>query len=177
MAICKPLYTAILDGIQKRFGEDLANEEFVLSAVLHPKFKFSWKPQAEQAKAEDLLRTELNKMISTTDAEGNEDLNQSTCSGEDFDGFFPKAKSDNQMEPNDLINLYKGRNTRKLEHLYSIPFFKSLFVKYNTPIPSSAPVERLFSQGGGVFRKNRFRLLDSSYEKQLMLKVNASLLG
>jgi hypothetical protein len=35
-----------------------------------------------------------------------------------------------------------------------------------------AAVERLFSAGGGIFRKNLFRLKDESFEIQLMLKVN-----
>ena len=49
---------------------------------------------------------------------------------------------------------------------------EEMFVKYNSPIPSSAPVERLFSNGGLVFIKTWNGLSDTTFEKLLLLKKN-----
>jgi len=49
---------------------------------------------------------------------------------------------------------------------------KKLFVTYNTTLPSSAPVERLFSSAGLIETPRRNKLSDKMIEVLLMLKVN-----
>jgi len=49
---------------------------------------------------------------------------------------------------------------------------KKLFVTYNTTLPSSAPVKRLFSSAGLIETPRRNILTDKMLEMLLMLKVN-----
>ena len=51
-----------------------------------------------------------------------------------------------------------------------------LFNKYNTPIASSATVERLFSAGSMILRPRRSRLTSCNFEKLLFLKFNSEVL-
>ncbi|KAG0713397.1 hypothetical protein GWK47_016311 [Chionoecetes opilio] len=51
-----------------------------------------------------------------------------------------------------------------------------LFIRYNTPVPSSAAVERLFSMGSDVMRPKRSSLTAKNLEKLVFLKGNMNLL-
>ena len=52
-----------------------------------------------------------------------------------------------------------------------------LFIKYNTAMPSSAAVERLFSSGGDILRAKRSSLSAANFEKLVFMHTNMKLLG
>ena len=52
-----------------------------------------------------------------------------------------------------------------------------LFIKYNTPLPTSAAVERLFSRAGNILRANRSTLEEGNFKELVFLKGNMHILG
>jgi len=62
--------------------------------------------------------------------------------------------------------------SHELEQLKKYPVVARVFIKYNTSVPSSAPVERLFSQAGLILTPRRNKLSDESFETLLLLKKN-----
>ncbi|KAG0729750.1 hypothetical protein GWK47_029716 [Chionoecetes opilio] len=52
-----------------------------------------------------------------------------------------------------------------------------VFVKYNTIIPSSAAVERLFSQGSDIMKANRASLTSDNFDRLVFMKGNMDLLN
>ncbi|ODM87352.1 hypothetical protein Ocin01_19330, partial [Orchesella cincta] len=58
-----------------------------------------------------------------------------------------------------------------LQVLTAYPTVKSMSVKLNTPLPSSAPAERLFSYAGMVLRPKRSSLSDELFEQLVPLNL------
>ena len=61
---------------------------------------------------------------------------------------------------------------REINCLHKFPTIKRIFLKYNTTIPSSAPVKRLFSLGNLVLTPRWNRLSAFRFEKLLLLRYN-----
>jgi hypothetical protein len=53
------------------------------------------------------------------------------------------------------------------------PYVEQLVLKYNTKLPPSAPVERLYSFGGIIRSAKRNKLSDNMFETLLFFKANA----
>lgn len=65
-----------------------------------------------------------------------------------------------------------SRSGYELEILNQFPNLKKMYMKYNTPTPSSAPVERLFSLVGSALSPQRNRLSDRRFEQLLLMRYN-----
>ncbi|KAL1481040.1 hypothetical protein MTO96_050521 [Rhipicephalus appendiculatus] len=60
LAYCGPLASAVLDGIEKRFGHLRGKRELVVASCLIPKFKLSWMPDSSMRDQASMnIRTEL----------------------------------------------------------------------------------------------------------------------
>ena len=56
--------------------------------------------------------------------------------------------------------------------LNNYPIIKMLFIKYNSILPSSAPVERMFSIATNINKPKRNKLNDTKFTLLVLLKSN-----
>ena len=183
LAHCSPLASALLQGLVMRFGvllnlESSANE-YIAAAISHPFFKLQWVPADFVDRCRVLfirthVSTETTSAITVI-------ANSATNPEDDFFTFAasgPGHQSTQQSRSDNLLleySQYLEDPATKLRMLHKYPNVKALFLKYNTPIPSSAPVERLYSFGGLMHTGKRNHLSDKMFETLLMLKANANL--
>ncbi len=82
----------------------------------------------------------------------------------------------NMNETNDeAVTNYLMEKDKNLSCLKRYPTIERLYRQYNTPLPSSAACERLFSKGSLVLTKKRERLSVANFEMQLILNANKDL--
>ena len=86
-----------------------------------------------------------------------------------FDEIQPSGRPDDEVD-----RFLKDRET-SIGMLDNYPQIKSLFVKYNTVIPTSASVERLFSLAAFILPIRRNKLSDSMLEMLIFLKIALNL--
>ena len=80
----------------------------------------------------------------------------SPLSDDDFLSF-----DDRQPSTESELERYLNDKDKRLEMLDKYPNIKKLFMRYNTMLPSSAPVERLFSMAALVLTGKRANLSDT----------------
>lgn len=94
-------------------------------------------------------------------------------SSDDYDDFFSSIKS-NAQESSKELEGYLACSADNTGLLKTFPSICKLYIRLNTPLPSSAACERLFSTAGLLFSPRRARMDSSNFENQLLLKLNRS---
>ena len=90
-----------------------------------------------------------------------------------WDDFFAFNQQTKEVESaqEELYRFLKSNNCG-ITTLNDYPAIKKLFIKYNTALPSSASVKRMFSVDGSIITPQRGHLLDDIIEYQILLKIN-----
>ena len=70
------------------------------------------------------------------------------------------------------VTAYLADPDRCLTMLNKYPLVKAVFIQYNTSLPSSVAVQRLFSVAGQIATAKQNQLSNSNFEKLLLLKTN-----
>lgn len=152
---CQSLIDALVISLETRFHDFFEIEGngywAAIAAIIHPHFKTQWICC--------LSITAQNKVYSALMAAAQTESSTHTCTTlrpSSVDSFFDFGNgrsstteitpefdnSDGQMEVGRYL---QEPVTNNLSAITVYPTVKKLFIKYNTPLPSSAPVERLFS--------------------------------
>ena len=179
----KPLVLEILKGLSSRF-DDLLNlrpsaNDAILAAVSSPQYKLKWVPPDRREAVSALFMANVVGLASCGMPTDTTELGDLSADDDDY-GYGPdtsgqeavSATSHQESAVKIETMHYLDNPSKELSSLLAYPHVKAAFVKYNTTLPSSAPVERLFSIGGLIATPRRNRLSDATFERLLMLKMN-----
>jgi len=172
LVYCTPLLQIIIESIKTRFEPIWKKNELILASCLIPRFKLIWLDKYNQCLAEQNLKT----LFYCTENDENETSDSSDTTNKQFDKaqhfFCLPLNNQPKSSSADEIKMYLKSPLNEINMLLSYPKVMKFFLEYNTPMPSSAPVERLFSTGSNVMTVKRYRLGDELFEKLVLLKQN-----
>ncbi|XP_064487125.1 uncharacterized protein LOC135399240 [Ornithodoros turicata] len=168
---CAPLAEALIEGVRTRFGHLMSRSDLLVATALMPRFKtnLTWLSAPEQSALYEQIKHELGR------SSRSEKAKREARRSDDFYSVLDETEVDeaNVLELESFLSLPRDA---ALSTVVNFPGIKELFVKYNTGLPSSASVERMFSVAGDVLVRKRGRLSDANIEKQLLLNINRSVL-
>lgn len=188
---CIPLIDALLSGIKKRFERFMEDEECQLAAAFHPKFRLLWLQKYDSSKflkVKELMEAKVEDALNREkESDEKDNASISGSSNEDDDFFSTFTKSENlsrghKFLKNKAQNLVRSWLDSKSKESFTDATFLgeriliNLFIKYNTAIPSSAAVERLFSMGKDILRAKRSSLSDDNFNMLMFMKGNMHLM-
>lgn len=190
---CKPLKDGLIRSFDDRFSYlmKLENEaaDHIVASVCHPKWKIQWLCQKSKDtvnSVKEMVIRVINDMIGTEDSMSPAAKRVEAISNDGREtNYFNFMKSNetsvSSENKSQLIEMeflqYLADTDTSLRILHKYRRIRSLFLKFNAGIPSSAPVERLFSFAGLILSPRRSTLKDEMFEKCTLLKANQSILN
>ncbi len=166
------IITVVIDAIDRRFGAMLSSHDAKMAKTTMPKFRMCWLPVE---KKEDMCKTMIQEATSLETREppaaAMNTISETDGSDEDFFVFGKTNKTDKSTAEEEVWR-FLDDTVKTMDSLNAFPLVKQLFMKYNTTLPSSAPVERLFSYGGNVLTSSRSRMSDDHMGQVLLLRYN-----
>jgi hypothetical protein len=145
-----------------RFKPLFERESFIIATSVHPRFKLNWIP-----KEDEVLEMNVRKLLRSK----LEELNDMDFGTFDNSGDDPLDIPSRVSSVLNELDLFLVDQDKTLLSLNKYPRIKEIFLRFNTALPSSAPVERLFSAGPLILTIRRNRLSDCLFETLLILKV------
>ena len=152
-------------GLSRRFKIEMESSYFKVAASLHPRFRLNWVSEHDQMEVQTLV---YKALLPFEEQRPTVEVNAEDCAANSFFWRFEKrAKvNSNVCSSSSLQSVWldwcKTQNDLPEE-------LRRPFIKYNTTLPSSAAVERLFSVGKRVMSSNRTQMSDFTFEKMVML--------
>ena len=168
------LAVCIEDSIKRRFSRLFDSKDAIIAAVSIPKFKLKWvEGQVKKDQYKQMFIGEMRKFDDEMSIVEDRNAESDVASQKKKD--FYEFESDEEESCIDSVEVQAAEYfsmAREINCLHKFPTIKRIFLKYNTTIPSSAPVERLFSLGNLVLTPRRNRLNAFRFEKLLLLRYN-----
>lgn len=178
-AIGNDMQRALKNAFEKRFKQffnfDETNRELILASISHPVYKLKWiDDEKNMATARRFFEDEMRKMEQAPvlyDAESDNEDDEFVS--KNIFSSTRRLSTDNRWATEAFNFLEEKRKNFDIFDNY--PLVGKVFLKFNTTLSSSAPIERLFSQALIICTPRRNRITHSNFEKTLLLKTNKSI--
>lgn len=181
---CTILSHSLLQSVETRFYDffnfsSVTAENAAIAALSYPRFKNRWFnciDSHHQLSIEVLFKQKvaskcvISESIQTEQLQHNDDFFDFDFSSATSNGITRQSFSHTEIE----VIKYFSDDHREISMLQTYPTIKLVFLHYNTPLPSSAPVERLFSYATMTNAPKSNKLSDTMFEKRVVLKSNYS---
>ncbi|XP_057336374.1 uncharacterized protein LOC130674944 [Microplitis mediator] len=185
MQFCLKLAVGLVKAIDVRFKKIFQVEEegkmAAAAAASHPLFKLDWLESLSGAAQTNVFKA-MKEAVNSVDSSPPPEV-KTMVKNNDFFDFRNRSGSQEQRvlepfgttDPEVLFTKHTSESRTDLELLNLYPVVKDIFIKYNTIIPSSAPVERLFSYATMFNLPKYNRLSDDNFEMRILMRCNASI--
>ena len=179
------LAKSLAGATRNRFQHVLNSDDHKLAAAFLPKQRMRWVKSHEPAATSQLralmirtLKKILDKEPSVREsydaastsgkARGEEDMLMDIFAAPNPD----QAAAGPSLDVEQCVDAYLGApdESTAYTHIKQSPILKHAFLKYNTALPSSASVERLFSAGKDVLRPKRACMSDKHFDMIMFLR-------
>lgn len=168
--ILKEVVPKLSDAFTKRFKSllDLDHDSkfATIAAVSHPNFKLRWLNETQKEIARAYFTEEVVKMRGPL-----QQPDQSATHGSNFFDWLTLSNNDSR-DIKDEVSEYLASPLTSLQSLDNFPMVKKVFLKFNTPLPSSGTIERVFNYGGMLNDAKRNRISANNLENNIILKAN-----
>lgn len=180
---CEPIVKSLLQNVNLRFGEILElhthkSKNAAIAAFSHPQFKKRWLKCVKKDEHDHLLGEFKNAVAAHQSNQSKTDFKPQDCEKNKFYDFGSSEDEgletgvENVIDGSIEILKYFSDKRTNIRMLHEYPNIRQVFIKYNTPLPSSAPVERLFSYATMTNMPKSNKICDSLFEMKVILKSN-----
>jgi hypothetical protein len=184
----KPLVTALLAGLKKRFGAILNDNDYKIATVLHPKFKLNFFPNEQRAELRQLLlayvlkvQTEVTEVSTISPSPDASNATAAANANEtENDDFYCILTQETELDEasnaiQDQVTGFLSSRSDTMAGLLAYPAVAEAFKKSNSTLPSSATVERLFSAAAQILTNRRCTLSDDNFDKLVFTRAQLKL--
>lgn len=172
------LKRAVLTGLINRFS-DIDDHFYLKAAFLLPKHKRTFYLFSKEKVKDSIMRSLENEIMNyDIKPEIKPDIYQPSPAkkSKEMSSYEKLFGESAEAIERSLIQQFNWDESREFNVFNNcnkrFNLLKPLFIKYNTILPSSAPVESLFCVAKDAIRQKRSKLTELDIEKNLLLKAN-----
>ncbi|XP_043097798.1 E3 SUMO-protein ligase ZBED1 isoform X2 [Puntigrus tetrazona] len=172
------LFSKVIDStvkaIDSRFKQVFESSDARLATATMPQFRLWWLPEDERESLRAQLITEVLQVDQGTE---EAESNGGSVHEDEFFSYGPGSSGNKggKREAAEEVWLYLQGTNKDLKCLNEFPGVKKVFIKFNTTLPSSAPVQQLFSNGSNIVTPKGHHLSDQHFEHVLLLRYNSKI--